>query len=79
MVVGKDSLQVSLMPPKAGEWACERYSEFKMMEKFGVNPSPRSFKSVADLAVKEMELELDSGYGKVIYEDYIRAINSAVS
>jgi integrase len=59
---------------KAGEWACERYSELKMMEKFGVNPSPKSFKHVAELAIKEMELELEAGNGKVIYEDYIRAL-----
>lgn len=59
---------------KAGEIACERYSELKTMEKYGVNPSPKSFKHVADLAVKEMELEIETGSGKVIYEDYIRAI-----
>lgn len=59
---------------RAGEFACERYSELKMMEKYGVNSSPKSFKHVADLAVKEMELEIEVGSGKVIYEDYIRAI-----
>ncbi len=59
---------------KAGEVACERYSELMMMEKYGVDPSPKSFKHVADLAFKEMELELDSGNGKVICEDYKRAI-----
>ncbi len=61
---------------KAGEIACERYSELKTMEKYGVNPSPKSFKHVADLAVKEMELEIEAGSGKVIYENYIRAIKN---
>ncbi len=59
---------------RAGDVACERYSELKTMEKYGVNPSPKSFKHVADLAIKEMELEIEAERGKVIYEDYIRAI-----
>ena len=39
-----------------------------------VAPITRSFKDMAKLAIRRMDLELESGHGKVIYKDYKIAI-----
>lgn len=38
--------------------------------------STRRFRNVAKFALKQMQDELDAGSGKIVYKDYIRAINN---
>jgi hypothetical protein len=40
----------------------------------GLPLDSRSFKYVADLAIEEMQQDLDAGMGKASYHDYIRAL-----
>ena len=59
----------------ASEVACEKYDEFRFRVKHGMAPDSRTFKKVAEIAKKELQEELDAGYGKIIYSDYIQAID----
>lgn len=45
-------------------------------EQFGLPVVTRSFKSIAHTAIKRMEKELARGQGKVVYKDYIQAIQN---
>lgn len=59
---------------KAAEIACEKYDEHKFRVKIGLAPDSRAFRLVAKIAVQEIQNEINSGYGKRVYEDYIRVI-----
>lgn len=59
---------------QAGKFAREKYHEFSVLKKHGISLYPKSFKHVADIAIKEMEIENASGNGKKIYYDYILTI-----
>ena len=62
-------------PKTASEIACDKYDEMKFKVKNGLPAETRQFKKVAELAKEELQQELDDGYGKIIYSDYIQAIN----
>ncbi len=55
--------------------ATEAYIEARALAKAGYAVITHSFESVANLAIKTMRDALDSGVGKVIYQDYIEVIN----
>ncbi len=60
---------------EAGKIACERFIRHQMKVELGLSPDSRTFKHCAKIAEKEMRTTLDSGSGKVIYEDYIRTLH----
>ncbi|MGV7222423.1 MAG: tyrosine-type recombinase/integrase [Nitrospinales bacterium] len=60
---------------EAAKIACEQYDEFRVLQKRNLIFESRSFKDVAKIAIKEMQKELDSGYGKKSFVDYIQALN----
>lgn len=53
----------------------EQLYDLKYRLKHNKPPESRRFKDVATLAKKQLQEELDAGYGKVIYKDYISAMN----
>ncbi len=59
----------------ASEIACEKYDEHRFRVKSGLAPDSRLFRIVAEIAKKELQDELDSGYGKQVYSHYIGAID----
>ena len=59
----------------AGKNACEQYDELKFKLKHQIPVNPKRFKDVAKIAIVEMSKELDTGYGKKSYVDYISALN----
>ena len=61
---------------EASRMACERYDEARVLSKKNIVIDTRRFKGVAELAIKEMNAELNSGYGKKSYRDYIQALNN---
>jgi integrase len=61
---------------KAEQIACDRYDEAKVLSKKNIISDTRRFKGVAELAITEMTIELDSGYGKKSFVDYIQALNN---
>ena len=61
---------------KASLIACEKYDELKFKIKNKIVLDTRRFKDVAQLAISEMEKELESGYGKKSFVDYIQALNN---
>ena len=61
---------------EASSIACERFDEIKVLSKRNLAIDTRRFKDVAELAISEMQKELDSGYGKKSYLDYIQSINN---
>jgi integrase len=63
-------------PKKAEKIACERYDEAKVLSKKNIAVDTRKFKAVAELAIKEMTIELESGYGKKSFRDYIQALDN---
>lgn len=58
----------------ASEYAGEKYDEYRFRIKSNLPLETRRFKDVANLAIKEMNEELDSGYGKKTYLHYIGAL-----
>ena len=60
---------------EASSIACERFDEIKVLSKRNLAIDTRRFKDVAELAISEMQKELDSGYGKKSYLDYIQSLN----
>jgi len=60
---------------EAGKIAGEKYDRIKFREREGLVPDTRSFKKVAEMAVQDMERELNSGMGKVSFKHYIGSIN----
>ena len=61
---------------KASLIACEKYDELRFKIKNKIIVDTRRFKDVAQLAISEMEKELESGYGKKSFVDYIQALNN---
>lgn len=76
--------------PKIGKWkkfttktddkdqairfAVREYDKIQMMLENGLVIDTRSFSQVADYVIKELQEQLDSKTGKVVFEDYIRYI-----
>ena len=58
----------------AVEWATNEYDLLKLKIENNIPVDTRRFKDVAKLAVKEMQKEIDAGYGKASYRQYIRII-----
>jgi integrase len=59
---------------KAAQIAVERFDEHKYRLKYNLSPDSRTFYHCADISIKEMELALETGGGKVIYNHYIGAL-----
>lgn len=59
---------------EAKEVAMELYLEARILHKKGIPTVSKSFKSVAEFTVKQLQKSIDAG-GKVTYKDYIRNIN----
>ena len=60
----------------ASSIACEKYDEIKVLKKRNIAIDTRKFKGVAEIAIREMQEELDAGYGKKSFVDYIQALNN---
>lgn len=60
---------------KAKEFALDAYMRAKFRISEGLPAVTKTFKSVATLAVKQLQDSLDAGVGKVVYKDYIEVIN----
>ena len=58
----------------AKEIACDHYDDFRFRVKNKLPLNTKRFSMVADLAIKDMNKELDGGYGKKTYYHYIGAI-----
>lgn len=61
---------------KASHIACEKYDELRFQIKNKIIVDTRKFKDVAKLAITEMQAELNAGYGKKSFIDYIQALNN---
>ena len=61
---------------KASRIACDKYDELKVLSKRKIAFDTRRFSDVAKLAIREMETELDAGYGKKSFVDYISALEN---
>lgn len=61
---------------KAKEIASKKYDEMLAHQRAGTVDLTRQFKDVARLTIKALQNERDSGIGKVVYRDYIQAINN---
>ena len=59
---------------EACSYATEAYIDARALAKSGYSVVTRSFKSVAEVAIKSMEDSLAKGMGKVIFENYIAII-----
>lgn len=59
---------------EAVEWAINEYDTLKIKIEHNIPVDTRRFKAVAKLAVNEMQKEIDAGYGKASYKQYIRII-----
>jgi len=60
----------------ASKSACEQYDELKFKLKNNIQVNPKRFKDVARIAINEMNKELEAGYGKKSFVDYIAALNN---
>jgi integrase len=58
----------------AKEIACDQYDDFRFKVKNKLPLDTKRFSIVADLAIKDMQKELDAGQGKETYHHYIGAI-----
>lgn len=56
--------------------AREQYLDYKFREKHDLPIVTRRFEDVANLAIKDMQRQLDAGAGRKVYRDYIQAINA---
>jgi len=61
---------------EASKFACDEYDEIRVLQKNNLILESRKFKDVAKIAINEMQKELDAGYGKKSFRDYIQAINN---
>jgi integrase len=59
----------------ASKVACEKYDEVRFLSSKNLPIESKQFKDVAKLAIKEMQSELDAGYGKKTFYHYIGAID----
>ena len=55
-------------------FACDKYDEARYAFRLGVPVQTKRFSYVADLAIEEMQKELDAGHGKSVYLTYIATI-----
>jgi len=60
---------------QASRIACDKYEEYRVLKKKNIIFESRRFKDVAGIAITEMQKELESGYGKKSFIDYIQALN----
>ena len=56
--------------------ATEIYDESRFLHKYNLPLQSKKFKYVAELAIREMEKELDMGIGKIVYHTYISSIRT---
>lgn len=56
--------------------AREQYLDYKFREKHGLPVVTKRFEDVANLAIHDMQRQLDAGAGRKVYQDYIHAINT---
>jgi integrase len=56
--------------------AREQYLDYKFREKHGLPVVSKRFEDVANLAILDMQRQLDAGAGRKVYKDYIQSINS---
>ena len=56
------------------EIACDQYDEIRFKIKHDIPINTKRFTAVADLAIKDMQNELDKGYGKKTYYHYTGAL-----
>lgn len=56
--------------------AREQYLDYKFREKHGLPVVSKRFEDVANLAIADMQRQLDAGAGRKVYKDYIQSINS---
>ncbi len=56
--------------------ATEIYDESRFLHKYNLPLQSKKFKHVAELAIREMEKELDMGIGKIVYHTYISSIRT---
>ena len=56
--------------------AREQYLDYKFREKHGLPVVTKRFEDVANLAILDMQRQLDAGAGRKVYRDYINAINT---
>ena len=61
---------------EASSIACKRFDELQYKLDNNIPLDTRRFKDVSKLAISEMETELDSGYGKKSFVDYISALKN---
>lgn len=54
--------------------ACELYDEARFRQRLGLAHRAHSIAKICDECVEEMRAQLDAGQGKVVYKDYITAI-----
>lgn len=56
--------------------AHDQYLDYKFREKHDLPVVTKRFEDVANLAIKDMQRQLDAGAGRKVYKDYIQAINA---
>lgn len=54
----------------------EQYLDYKFREKHGLPVVSKRFEDVANLAILEMQRQVEAGAGRKVYKDYIQSINS---
>lgn len=59
---------------KAKEVAGREYDKRQFRKELGLVPVSKTFESIALTTIDELKLKLQTGNGKVIYEDYIRSL-----
>ena len=57
----------------AAEVACEAYDRARFLFAENIPINTKRFDAVAQLAIEEMEAQINSGHGKPVYNDYITA------
>lgn len=62
-------------PEYAVRAACEAYDRARFLKDENLPISSKRFDAVANLAIKQMQDEIDAGSGKSVYQSYISAIN----
>jgi len=61
---------------EAKEAATDSYLEAKFKKRSGLPVVSKQFKAIAEIAKKRMQEEIDAGHGKVVYKDYVSAIDN---
>ncbi|QDD11859.1 tyrosine-type recombinase/integrase [Candidatus Methylopumilus rimovensis] len=56
--------------------ATERYDESRFLHKYNLPLQSKRFQHVAELAIKDMQRELEAGIGKSVYHTYISSIRT---